>query len=533
MLFYGPKTYESLKTQKWDAIVIGSGLGGMTAASLLARAGKKVLILERHYAPGGFTHTFKRKGFEWDVGVHYVGQMDDPKSILRKCFDYVTERNLKWAPMGNVYDRAIIQGDEYEFVCGRQAQTKKLIEYFPEEELAIRKYMKLLGGVAASSGWFFGEKTMPMPLSKTVGRILRWRFAKSSRRTTLDVLKGLTTNKKLIAVLAAQCGNYGLAPDKSSFGIHAVVADHYINGGSYPLGGAKSIQKSILGSFEDRGGVVVLQAEVLSLVVDKTKVIGVELSDHAKLFAAAVISNVGVRNTFQTLVPKEMPVVPEIQAALRDVNPSASHVCLYVGLNASAESLGLPKHNVWIYDDYDFSSLESASQGDPLSEKGLVYISFPSVKDPSWAEQNPDKATIQVIAPCSYERVKQWQDTKPGKRGEDYLEFKTKVTEKLKAKLLERFPQIGEHITFSELSTPLSTRHFSNYSSGEIYGLEHTPKRFSYSFLRPQSPYKGLYLAGQDVVTVGVGGALYSGVLAATKVLNKSVIARILFNRPL
>ena len=101
------------------------------------------------------------------------------------------------------------------------------------------------------------------------------------------------------------------------------------------------------------------------------------------------------------------------------------------------------------------------------------------------------------------------------------------------SKLLNELPHLEDKIAFTELSTPLSTRHFSNYQHGEIYGLEHTPARFASRWLRPNSPLKGLYLTGQDIVTVGVGGALYSGVLAATAILKKSVILRILTNRRL
>jgi all-trans-retinol 13,14-reductase len=527
----GPQTSKLLENQKWDAIVIGSGLGGMTTAALLAKAGKKVLILERHYVPGGFTHTFKRKGFEWDVGVHYVGQVQDSKSILRKIFNYVGDNKIKWAPMGSVYDRAIIEGDHYEFVVGREEQIQKLVEYFPKEEKAIRQYMKLVSSVAASSAWFFGEKTMPPFLSNTIGRLLRFRFEKYSKFTTLEVLNKLTTNKKLISVLTIQCGNYGLAPNESSFGIHSVVVDHYINGGCYPSGGARSIQKAILEGFHTLGGTLVLQAEVRNFVMEKDKVVGVELVDGQKFFAPKVISNTGVRNTFKKLLPPEFSIPENIKSALYDVKPSAAHVCLYIGLSASDSELNLPKNNIWIYDDYDFSKLDQASNGDPLSNRGLTYICFPSSKDPQWKDKS--KATIQVIAPCSYERVRDWQEKPQGDRGNDYLEYKNAITKKLTQKLLTVVPQVKGKIAFSELSTPLSTKHFSNYSTGEIYGLEHTPKRFTYKFLRPQTFIKGLYLTGQDIVTVGVGGALYSGVLAATKVLNKSVMLRILLNRPL
>ena len=101
----------------WDVIVIGSGIGGLTTAAFLARAeNKRVLLLERHYTAGGFTHTFRRPGFEWDVGVHYIGGVNRDGSHLRKIFDYITDGELKWADMGEVYDRIVIGDREYEFV---------------------------------------------------------------------------------------------------------------------------------------------------------------------------------------------------------------------------------------------------------------------------------------------------------------------------------------------------------------------------------------------------------------------------------
>src|SRR6266403_3598136 len=117
----------TLANERYDAIVIGSGVGGLTVGVCLAKSGKKVLVLERHYVPGGFSHSFKRKNFEWDIGVHYVGRVDDPKSTLRKTFDYVTDGKLKWTGMCEIYDKAIIDGDEYHFVIGVENQIKKMV----------------------------------------------------------------------------------------------------------------------------------------------------------------------------------------------------------------------------------------------------------------------------------------------------------------------------------------------------------------------------------------------------------------------
>ena len=106
------KYSSELSKESYDAIIIGSGIGGLSTAAILSKFGKKVLVLERHYVPGGFSHTFKRKnGFEWDVGVHYVGRVESEKSLLRKSFDYVTNGSLQWANMCDVYDKTIIHGD--------------------------------------------------------------------------------------------------------------------------------------------------------------------------------------------------------------------------------------------------------------------------------------------------------------------------------------------------------------------------------------------------------------------------------------
>jgi all-trans-retinol 13,14-reductase len=212
---------------------------------------------------------------------------------------------------------------------------------------------------------------------------------------------------------------------------------------------------------------------------------------------------------------------------------STAHVCLYVGLDSSDKALAIPKNNFWIYETYDFSASLERFRQDPTAALPLVYISFPSAKDPLRDQQNGGRATVQVMAAYDFEAVKKWKDRAWGQRGDEYDQIKNDLKQKLTAALIKVLPQIEGHIAYSELSTPLSTRHFMNYQSGEIYGLEHTPARFALRSLRPQTRIKGLFLTGQDVVTVGVAGALYSGVLTATTILKKSVIMRILFNLPL
>ena len=203
-----------LAKSHYDAIVIGSGLGGLTTAVCMAKAGKKVLVLEKHYVIGGFTHTFKRKKFEWDVGVHYVGQVNIENSTIRKAFDYVTNGKLQWDDMGEIYDQAIIEGDVYNYLKGKENQINQMINYFPDEEKAIKTYYQLIDKVSNYASSYFAERTMPNWLSNLFGDKLQKHFFTYADRTTYDVLNELTSNKKLIGVLCAQCGNYGLTPKK-------------------------------------------------------------------------------------------------------------------------------------------------------------------------------------------------------------------------------------------------------------------------------------------------------------------------------
>ena len=123
------KKYRAL--DKYDVLMIGSGMGCLAAASILAKENKRVLILERHYTPGGFTHVFKRRGYEWDVGIHYIGEVQRKQSAIKIIFDYITDSSLKWADMGNVYDKIIIGKKRYEFVKGVTNFKEQILKYFP------------------------------------------------------------------------------------------------------------------------------------------------------------------------------------------------------------------------------------------------------------------------------------------------------------------------------------------------------------------------------------------------------------------
>ena len=514
--------------EKYDAIIIGSGIGSLCTAALLSKEGKKVLVLERHYTAGGFTHVFKRKGYEWDVGIHYIGEVQNPNAPIRKMFDYISNDKLKWADMGEVYDKIIIGNKTYDFVKGVKNFKAKMHEYFPNDIDAIDKYVQLIFDCNKTMKKFYLEKALPDYVSKLVGFFFRKSYLKYSTKTTYEVISSLTNNEDLIKVLTGQYGDYGLPPKQSSFAMHASVVKHYFNGGSFPIGGSSQIANTIDDVIESSKGTILVSAEVKNILIKNNKASGVEMSDGKKFYSNLIISGTGVFQTYNHLIPKDISVKHGFVNNLKKVTPSVAHGCLYLGLNGSSEELGLPKNNLWIYPkDVDHDTAVSNYLNDTDSDFPLVYISFASSKDPSWQSRYPNKSTIDIITLLPYESFMKWEGTRWMKRGEDYNLLKDKITNRLLDHLYKQLPQLKGKIDCFELSSPLTTKNFVNYSKGELYGIDHTPSRFNQKFLRPKTPIKNLYLTGQDIVSAGVGGALFSGLITAASITGINFMKKI------
>ena len=499
--------------ESYDVIVIGSGIGGLCNAALLAKLGKRVCVLEQHYTAGGFTHTYENSGYEWDVGVHYIGDVHKPHSPLRRIFDVITDGQLQWAPMDECYDRIIVDGRRYDFRVGRENFKAMLKERFPEEAQAIDDYVRLVDRCSGSMRSFFMGQAVP-PAAGRVHRMLR-RFLvpREATMTVRAVLEELTDNQELIGVLCGQWGDYGMVPEQATFLMHASVAKHYFGGGNYPVGGSWKIAEHIIPVIQAAGGEVFTYAKVEEIVVEQGVATGVRLAGGDVLKAAQIVSGVGARLTYGQLLPQDQRRKHGYEQKLETVKASGSSLCLFMGFKGSAEELKLPKTNLWIYPSPHHEQNVAAFQQDPDAPFPLLYVSFPSAKDPEWEQHYPGKSTVQVITMAPYEWFADWSGTTWKKRGEDYEAFKERFAQRMIAALYEQMPQLEAALDFYELATPLSTQWFHLYDRGEIYGLDHDPGRFDQSWLHPQSPVKNLYLTGQDVVTAGVGGALVGGML--------------------
>ncbi len=497
---------------QYDAIVIGSGMGGLTTAALLSELGWKVCVLEQHYTAGGYTHSYERHGYEWDVGVHYIGDVGK-RTRTRRMFDFLSSGKLEWAPMDAEYDRFYIGDKVFSAIAGKKAFRDNLVTSFPAEEKAIDAYMELLADVSgALSAHSMGRVLKPWQQS-VAAPFMKMRTPASMYRNTYDVLSELTDNQDLIAVLCGQWGDIGLPPKQSAFMMHAMIARHYLYGGYYPIGGSWRIADSIIPMIQKGGGEVFTYARVKRILVENGKIAGVAMKDGHRIECPCVISSAGTDNTFNHLLPADVVEKTGYRKLLPTVQPSFSYLCIYIGLKETAQQLGLPKTNFWIYPHNDFDAAVEQFVADKDAPFPVVYISFPSAKDPDYENRHPGTATIEIVAPAPYKWFEEWQGSTWGKRGEDYNELKENFGERLMQHLYDKLPQLQGKVDYYEVSTPLSTDWFAGYQRGELYGLDHTTERLQQKWLGPRTKIPGLWLTGQDVLTAGVTGAMMSGML--------------------
>ncbi|GAA6151883.1 phytoene desaturase family protein [Pseudoteredinibacter isoporae] len=506
--------------EHYDAIVVGSGIGGLTTAALLSLLGKKVCVLEQHYTAGGYTHAYEREGYEWDVGVHYIGEVHKP-STMKRMFDVLSQGRLKWQAMDPVYDRIIIGGKEFDFVAGRENFIASLSEQFPDERDSIERYVALIREMSSQTPKFFAGQAMPKWMSSIYRRLRPFLVRKEFFQSTREVLEGITQNQELISVLTGQWGDYGQPPRDAAFLMHALIAKHYLAGGAYPVGGASEMARSIIPTIQQSGGEVFTYAEVAEVLVKDNKAYGVKMAKGDEIHADVVISNIGIHKTLGKLYPEASRVQHNVAATLGNevLNHSSASYCLYAGFKGESKELGLDTTNLWIYPNGDHEANVDAFREGTHSDFPLLYMSFPSTKDPTWSERFPGKSTVEIVTIANFEDYQPWEDTYWRKRGDDYEARKEKLSQELLEKLFERKPQLRDALDYYELGTPLSTQFYQHNTAGEIYGVDHWVDRFEQSCMHPQTDIQNLYMTGADVMTAGVGGGLMGGVMCTMRIL--------------
>jgi all-trans-retinol 13,14-reductase len=500
----------------WDAIVIGSGMGGMACAASLAKYRRKVLVCEQHYVAGGFTHTFSRKGFTWDVGVHCLGEMG-PRDIPGQLIQWLSNGKVEMHSMGPTYETLFFpEGYKIEFPDTAKKFRDRLETSFPNDKSAIAEYFKLIRKVSESARIFFALRAMPEWLDRLVSHTLFKSGKKYWAQTTAEVLDTLTKNEKLKAVLTAQWGYYGSIPKNSSFAIHALTVKHFWNGGYYPANGSHTIAENLMQVVKDAGGSVKLRTPIETLLIENGKAIGVRTQLGQEYYASKIISAVGAKTTINSLLPA-IYRTSSWAKSISDLKQSPSYICLNLGFEGDILAAGATVSNQWFFETWSMEAPEW-DVSDLNSFAPLLYLSFPSLKDPKYESGPHKRHTGEVVTFVPWACFEKWKDTRRGKRDREYADFKKTIEERIILQLRKHIPNLMDLMTYHELSTPLSTLFFTRAPQGAIYGLEATPNRFMSKQLRTRTPVKNLFLAGGDVATLGVTGALVGGILAAATI---------------
>lgn len=508
-------------TEKFDVIVIGSGIGGLTAASILTRLkGKRVLVLEKHYVAGGQTHEFHRNQYSWDVGIHYVGAVA-PGEQARLLLDLVTGKQVDWNPMPDVFDRFIFPDMTVDVHKDPQKFTTNLIALFPAEEKAIRQYIRDL---KSANNWYISNflRNIPDPIARMPFALKSIGKGKLARMTTQDYLDRSFKDEKLKAVLAAQWGDYGLTPERSSFGLHALVVWGYSGGTGafFPEGGGRSLAQAAEKIIEMEGGRIQVDTEATEILINNGTAYGVKARQsngwQGEYHADTIISNVGAELTFRDLVPAQYCQAE--RAELAGFERGTSMSVLYLGLKESPEKMGFKGENYWLSENYDINGSAKSIAEIIKGNASYGFLSFPSLKT-----KHAHAHTAEVCIPADIDMFADWAD-----RPAAYYQAKDKITAAILALLERQFPGFGDLIDYTELSTPVTMERYTSRAGGEPYGIPGTPERFDLKSLKPKTSVKNLFLSGSDVCALGIVGALNGGAAAAASVMGPFGFMRIM-----
>ncbi|XP_037320126.2 inactive all-trans-retinol 13,14-reductase [Pungitius pungitius] len=528
-----------------DVIVIGSGIGGLTAGATLAKAGKRVLVLEQHDQAGGCCHTFIEKGFEFDVGLHYIGQVHE-NSLLRIAFDQISEGQLEFQELKQHFDTIQIglghEKREYTIFSGKSEMKAHLMKQFPDDTQAIEAFFEIMKVSAKKTHYLATLKLIPQWVSlfllkSGIGNLVTPVFRLTGTCAT-DLVNTLTTNKDLHVIFSYLF--YGVPPKDSSVLINALLVHHYKRGAYYPKGGASEIAFHIIRTIQKHGGNCLVRAPVSQILVNKNgAAYGVTVrrgQEQVEIHAPVVVSNCGIFTTFQKLLPPEIYLKTDIQERLNTMKHGRGSFLVFSGFDGTEEELGLESTNFWLFKNNDmdksmedFFALNKEEAPDNIP---MMFITMPSAKDPESKIRHPGKSCMTILTMVKYEWFEEWKDTTVRKRGDEYHNYKMRFAKNLFDWACTLFPKIKDKLVFQDVATPLTNMHYLGSQRGAMYSAEHNLERFQAENVarnRCNTPVKGLYISGQDVFSCGVAGALHGGLLCASAVLDHIVYIDLLF----
>lgn len=484
------------RRDRYDVVVIGSGIGGITAAALLAKAGQSVLVVERQDGPGGYAHSFQRGPYTFDPAVRWVGDA----GVFDHILTHLGVRDRCNLLILESFYTAVFPDYRLDLPRGAEAYIEAHVREFPHEEKGFREFMEVCRIVHHEAHMLPPTLSLKM-LDDTAARFPT--LFKYIRSTLKEVMDEYLTDPRLKALCAAPWPYVGLAPYRLAFMTFAQFLFSHVDAVFYTEGSFQKLVDALAAAVELNGGEVVLRNHVSRILVEDGKAVGIALQDGEQIRAGTVISNADAFLTFNQLVgPDHLPA-----SFLRNLN-RLTHSLSAFNVYA-ATKLDIPKvagrtaHEFFYYKSWDVDEVyEQILKGQPWG----MFLTTPTCVDPTLAP--PGEHLIIASAMMPYDIGRPWEDEKD------------RYTEMLMDEIEQVLPGTRANLTFLEGATPLALERYTLNHKGSYVGWDMTPEQSTSRRPHHQTPVPGLYLSGHWTYPGGsVIRTFVSGMQTAAMVL--------------